>query len=139
MHVLRAVIVLFAAGMLLSGCTPRQDIELYNDTGAAIIVTAFGQSVSVAPHSSTRFAFILARDQHWESVSITRHGTRWTYPQTVFARIPETFWHHEAFDARRAYVVVDSRGRIHLLSPATPTGPRPDQPAGFPISPTRKT
>ena len=42
MRALRAIIVFFAVGTLLSGCTPRQEIELYNDTGSAIVVTALG-------------------------------------------------------------------------------------------------
>ena len=131
MRALRAA--LLAPGvLLLSSCSPASLIDLYNDSGDTIVITALDHSVSVPPHSSTQFDFVLARDQHWESVTVSRRGKTWRYPQKLFGRIPWESWQRGPFESRRAFVSVDSHGRIYLRSPS---GAPISQPAGFPLSP----
>jgi hypothetical protein len=133
MRTLRAAL-LAPAALLLSSCSPASLIDLYNDSGDTIVVTALDHSISVPPHSSTQFDFVLARGQHWESVTVTKRGKTWRYPQRLFSRIPWESWQRGPFESRRAFVSVDSHGRIYLRSPS---GALISQPAGFPLSPEK--
>jgi hypothetical protein len=74
-----------------------------------------------------QFAFIF-----WETVSVTSSGMTWRYPQKVFLRIPPSSWQRGPFESRRAFVSIDSHGRISLCSPAGSAIP---QPARFPLRP----
>jgi hypothetical protein len=119
--------------LLLASCTPRQDLVIFNAADRSIMVAALGQTVLVAPRDSTQFAFILARGQHPEAVSVTSSGARtWRYPEKLFLRIPTSSWHAGPFDSRRAFLSVDPHGSISLCSP---TGFAVPQPAGFPLRP----
>ena len=120
--------------LLLQSCTPASLIHLYNDTSDTIVVTALGQTVSVPPHSSTQFDFVLATGQHWESVTVRTHGKTWRYPQRLFSHIPWESWQRGPFESRDAFVRVDSRGRIYLSArDGTPVS----QPSGFPLQPEK--
>jgi hypothetical protein len=128
-------VALFAVTiLLLQSCSPASLIDFYNDSGDTIVVTALDRTISVAPHSSTQFDFVLARGQHWESVSVTRRGKTWRYPQKLFSRIPWESWQRGPFESRRAFVSVDSHDKIYLRSPS---GALTSQPAGFPLSPEK--
>jgi hypothetical protein len=134
MRAISSIMLLVGCAMSLVGCTPRQDIVIYNAAGWPISVAALGQSISVAPRTSTEFAFILARGQHWETVSITSSEQRWRYPQKLFLRIPASSWQHGPLDSRRAFLSVDAHGSIRLCSPAGSALP---QPPGFPLRPEK--
>src|SRR5216110_574756 len=128
------VVLLVTSVLLLQSCTPASLIDLYNDTGETITVMALGKSAAVLPHSSTQVDFVLATGQHWESVTVTVRGKTWHYPQKLFTRIPWRSWQRGPFESRRAFVHLDSRGRISLRSP---TGAAVPQPPGFPLQPEK--
>jgi hypothetical protein len=133
MRALRSAIVATSA-LLLHSCSPASLVELYNDTGSTIIVIALDHSVSVPPQSSTEFAVVLARGQHWESVTITARGKTWRYPQRLFGRIPWESWQRGPFESRRTFVRLDSRGHVYLSSANHVTVA---QPPGFPLQPEK--
>jgi hypothetical protein len=118
--------------LLFQSCSPAALIQLYNDTGATIVVTTRNGSVSVVPHSSTQFGLVLATGQHWESLTIAAHGRTWRYLQRLFIRIPWDSWERGPFESRNVFVRLDSRGRIYLTA-ADGTGVK--QPSGFPLLP----
>jgi hypothetical protein len=120
--------------LLFQSCSPASLIHLYNDTGAMIIVTTRGGSLSVSPHSFAQFGLVLATDQHWESLTITAHGKTWRYLQRVFTRIPWEAWQRGPFESRNAFVRLDSRGRIYLTAA---DGTTVSQPSGFPLLPEK--
>ena len=128
------VALLASAVLLLNSCTPASLIDLYNDSGDTIVVTALDRTVSVTPHSSVQFDFVLARGQHWESVTVSRRGKMWHYPQKLFGRIPWDSWQRGPFESRQAFLSVDSRGRIYLRSA---NGAPISQPTGFPLLPEK--
>jgi hypothetical protein len=133
MHALRLVFIVTTA-LILQDCSPASLVELYNDTGSSIIVTALDHSVSVPPKSSTEFPVVLARGQHWESVTVAARGKTWRYPQKLFARIPWESWQRGSFESRRVFVRLDLRGQIYLSSA---TRVAITQPPGFPLRPEK--
>jgi hypothetical protein len=118
--------------LLLESCSPASIVNLYNDTGRTIVVTALDRSVSLSPQASTEFAVVLARGQHWESVTVNAGTRTWRYPQKLFVSIPWQSWQRGPFESRHAFVRIDSRGRIYLRSSSGASVP---QPTGFPLEP----
>jgi len=127
-------ILVATSALALQSCSVASLVELYNDTSSSVVVTALDHPVSVPPQSSTEFAVVLARGQHWESVTISARGKTWRYSQKLFARIPWGSWRRGPFESRRAFVRLDSRGQIYLTSPS---GVAVSQPSGFPLRPEK--
>jgi hypothetical protein len=138
----RLFLISAATCLMLSDCTPLQDIELYNDSGEDIVVRGVAgaeHTVSIARGTSKSLDLLVIRIGQPKTLSINTPTGSWSYShhQQAFGRIPPPLWHGRAFGARCAYARIDSHGRIYLLSPQA-HGRAPEsieQPPGFPIKP----
>ena len=130
-------LVLLAAVLTLSGCTPAQYINLYNATGdtITIIMEKSHRDVTIPPRTSADFSLLLAPG---ERVVIQTSKHSWSYSLRSLLFAPGPF-KQQHLGVMRAFARIDSRGHIYLLAPPNDhdTPHETTQPAGFPVRPQK--
>jgi uncharacterized protein YceK len=127
---MRVLLLLFAASVLLSGCSPGLVLNLYNATDDILSVTTspFRRVIPIPPNTAQDIGIagdVLIRN--------SRHS--WKYSSRSLD-VPISLYQQHTM-LWRAFGKIDSAGQIYLFAPPRDHGtPRKiPQPRGFPLRP----
>jgi hypothetical protein len=126
---MRALPIVIALAMLLSGCSPAVYLNLYNATDDTLTIARaqFRPIITVPPHSAADLPLGYQVGEH-----VVIHSSRhiWTYsPGLLFP--PQSMYQHHTM-VMRAFAKIDRGGAISMIVPAGASQPR-----GFPVKPQK--
>ena len=121
------LIFIFSAWISISGCPRMAYVDIYNNAGVDVSVSAGGKVTPISPGESKQVIFSSA------SMVVDSELGSWVYGRAL---IPDHGENGPYFDGT-VYVQVESDGQIYALqkSHARPAVEFPDQPEGFPLGP----
>lgn len=126
------ILVSIGLGILISACSPKLKLSVFNNTDQLVTISLASESISVPPGTAVTVIYPSFSEEY--KIRISSGGCMFTY------RLSNKLGDYATLDGFEGVVKVmlDSSNRIHLVSPSNdviPIGDATLEMYGFPLAP----